>query len=60
MYIQIKPTINIQIEYSVLFSCSVGGHTGVLATISGVSSSHSERAAIWTDPEHEGSIASSS
>lgn len=60
MCTQFKPTINIQIEYSVLFSCSVGGHTGILATISGVCSSHSECAAIRTDPEHKGSIASSS
>lgn len=47
-----KPTIHIQIKYPVLFSCSVGSYTGVLATISGVSFSHSKCAAIWTDPEH--------
>lgn len=47
-----KPTIHIQIKYPVLFSCSVGSYTGVLAAISGVSFSHSKCAAIWTDPEH--------
>lgn len=52
---EIKPTIHIQIEYPVLFSCSVGGHTGVLATICDVSSNHSECATIWINPEHKGS-----
>lgn len=54
-----KPTIHIQIEYPVFFSCSVGGHTGVLATVSSVSSSHSECTPIWTDPKHKDSIVSS-
>lgn len=52
---EIKPTIHIQIEYPVLLSCSVGGHTGVLATICDVSSNHSECATIWINPEHKGS-----
>lgn len=55
---EIKPTIHIQIEYPVLLSCSVGGHTGVLATVRGMSSNHSECATIWTDPEHKRSIIS--
>lgn len=46
-----KLTVNIQIEYPVLLSCRVGGHTGVLASIIGLSSSQREHAAIWADPE---------
>ena len=55
-----KPTIDIQSEYPVLLSCTVGGYTSVFATVCGVSSSHREYAAIWTDSERKAALHSCS
>lgn len=44
-------TINLEVERSVLFPSSVGGHAGVRSPVAAVSSEDGERGAVWADPE---------